>query len=474
MPVPKQYQQMDSVEPMQVDEDGTLSQSNDFIIDNPNFDLDQYANSFQGLAKIRRLMFIAKHCPTLRADALRLSLQTVEGTHNTPLFSELRQRVQQATGDPKYSPDAEDAVTFVTTTNRKAAILLERLDSDLKNYRSNSIKESIRRGFDSLGDHYVDCGELNQALKMYMRARDHCTSSKHIVQLCLNVIKVSVLLGNWQQVLNYYSKADASMEPIDLSKGPHSGVTGAQETACRLLCAAGLAEMQNRKYKNSARLFCAAIIEHCNFPDLLSPYCVAVYGGLCALASFDRQDLYTKVLTSSTFKQYLELEPQLRDVILNFYHSRYTSCLRTLDEMRSSFMLDMYLVPHMDMLYTMIRNRALIQYFSPYLSVDLHKMASAFNTSVPYLEDELTQLILDGQISARIDSHAKIMYARNVDHRSAVFQKVLEVGEAYQLRTKALLIRSLLQKHNICVTHSNDSKSGDNEVVSESTKRVKQ
>lgn len=30
----------------------------------------------------------------------------------------------------------------------------------------------------------------SQALKMYMRARDHCTSSKHIVQLCLNIIKV--------------------------------------------------------------------------------------------------------------------------------------------------------------------------------------------------------------------------------------------------------------------------------------------
>ncbi len=57
-------------------------------------------------------------------STLRLSLQTVEGTHNTPLFSELRQRLQQATGDVKYSPDAEDAVTFVTTTNRKAAILV--------------------------------------------------------------------------------------------------------------------------------------------------------------------------------------------------------------------------------------------------------------------------------------------------------------------------------------------------------------
>ncbi len=29
---------------------------------------------------------------------------------------------------------------------------------------------------------------------MYIRARDHCTSAKHIVQLCLNVIKVSVSL----------------------------------------------------------------------------------------------------------------------------------------------------------------------------------------------------------------------------------------------------------------------------------------
>ena len=62
---------MDSVEPMQVDEDGALSHSNDFIIDNPNFDIDQYASSYKGLAKIRRLMFIAKHCPSLRVDALR-------------------------------------------------------------------------------------------------------------------------------------------------------------------------------------------------------------------------------------------------------------------------------------------------------------------------------------------------------------------------------------------------------------------
>lgn len=48
------------------------------------------------------------------------------------------------------------------------------------------------------------------------------------------------------------------------------------------------------------------------------------------------------------------------------------------------------------------------QYFSPYLSADMRKMAEAFNTTITDLEDELMQLILDGQINARIDSHNKV------------------------------------------------------------------
>jgi 26S proteasome subunit RPN7. len=35
---------------------------------------------------------------------------------------------------------------LIETKNKKAAMKLEKLDNDLKNYKSNSIKESIRRG----------------------------------------------------------------------------------------------------------------------------------------------------------------------------------------------------------------------------------------------------------------------------------------------------------------------------------------
>jgi len=44
-------------------------------------------------------------------------------------------------------------------------------------------------------------------------------------------------------------------------------------------------------------------------------------------------------------------------------------------------------------------------------------MAEAFNTTVSALEEELMQLILDGKISARIDSHnkacAKVLFVTN-------------------------------------------------------------
>lgn len=63
----------------------------------------------------------------------------------------------------------------------------------------------------------------------------------------------------------------------------------------------------------------------------------------------------------------------MRDVIFKFYESKYTQCLKLLDEIRDNLLLDMYITPHVNILQTKIRHRALIQYFSPYLSADMHK-----------------------------------------------------------------------------------------------------
>uniref|UniRef100_A0A8D1BX01 COP9 signalosome complex subunit 1 n=1 Tax=Sus scrofa TaxID=9823 RepID=A0A8D1BX01_PIG len=419
MPLPVQvFNLQGAVEPMQIDVDPQEDPQNapdvNYVVENPTLDLEQYAASYSGLMRIERLQFIADHCPPLRAEALKMALSFVQRTFNVDMYEEIHRKLSEATRELQNTPDAipESGVepppldtAWVEATRKKALLKLEKLDTDLKNYKGNSIKESIRRGHDDLGDHYLDCGDLSNALKCYSRARDYCTSAKHVINMCLNVIKVSVYLQNWSHVLSYVSKAESTPE-IAEQRGERD--TQTQAILTKLKCAAGLAELAARKYKQAAKCFLLAAFDHCDFPELLSPSNVAVYGGLCALATFDRQELQRNVISSSSFKLFLELEPQVRDIIFKFYESKYASCLKMLDEMKDNLLLDMYLAPHVRTLYTQIRNRALIQYFSPYVSADMRKMATAFNTTVAALEDELTQLILEGLINARIDSHSKV------------------------------------------------------------------
>ena len=85
--------------------------------------------------------------------------------------------------------------------------------------------------------------------------------------------------------------------------------------------------------------------------DLICFQNVATYGGLCALATFDRSELHRLVIASPSFKLFLELEPQLREALFAFHGSKYELCLATLAKMRDNLMLDMYLAGHVEALY---------------------------------------------------------------------------------------------------------------------------
>jgi len=444
-----------------------------YNIENPSIDLEAYAQGYSGLALLYRLRFIAHHCPVLRVEALKLAISHVMNTHNTGLYNELHKKLVTALNENQASSNLPDVAAgtaavnangidrstssivgnaasvreWIEVRNKKAALKLEKLDTDLKNYKSNSIKESIRRGHDDLGDHFLDCGDLANALKCYSRARDYCTSGRHVVNMCVNVIKVSVYLQNWSHVVSYVNKA---MATPDFNEGNAKG-NDHQQLLTRVNCAYGLAELATGKYKSSAKHFLLANIDHCGIPDLMSAQNVATYGGLCALATFDRSQLHKQVLASNSFKLFLELEPQLRDVIINFYESKYGKCLKQLDDMKDNLMLDTYLASHVNNLLSMIRSRSLVQYFSPYSSADLRLMASSFNTTLASLEDELMTLILDGKIQARIDSHNKVLYAQDTDQRSVTFEKAIEMAKIYEERARMLILRSAILKSKIVV-----------------------
>ena len=100
----------------------------------------------------------------------------------------------------------------------------------------------------------------------------------------------------------------------------------------------------------------------------------------------------------------------------------------------------------------MIREKAICQYVSPFSSVDMNKMSITFGTDVKSLEKELAKLIQDKLISARIDSHNKILYARQSNQKNVTFKTIQNLGSNYQIKTEKNLLRmNVLKNHDFAV-----------------------
>jgi COP9 signalosome complex subunit 1 len=182
-------------------------------------------------------------------------------------------------------PNDFDA-TWYERTQRNYVHKLEKLDTDLRNFRTNSIKDSIRRGHDDLGDHYLDAGDFFNAVRCYVRSRDYCVTPRHMITMCMNVIKASFYMQNWSNVLSYVSKAEQAIEslestakstptpsittsmvnPMEVSSASTTNALIASDTilASRLKVYAGIAELATKRYKLAARHFLGVSFDHCS------------------------------------------------------------------------------------------------------------------------------------------------------------------------------------------------------------------
>ncbi|KAI9007772.1 26S proteasome subunit RPN7-domain-containing protein [Hyaloraphidium curvatum] len=410
------------------------------LVSSTNLDLEAYANNYQDYTRIERLLFIADHCPPLQVDSLKLALDALKRTLNYAKYTMVLSKLNEVLAS-KQSPAVAADSQWIESAQRTAKTQTEKLENDLKVYKNNLIKESIRMGNNDLGRHYLKCGDLSNALKSFSRARDFCVNAKQVVEMCLNVIEVSIAMGNFAHVQSYVLKAEGT------SDVPEKGVV-----LSKLKCATGLEQLDGGRFKRAAKSFVEVAFELGNgYNEVISANDIATYGGLCALASFDRAELKAKVIDNAEFKQFLELEPQIREIIYSFYQSKYTVCLEALERIKGDLLLDMYLHNHVENLYQSIRKKALVQYFSPFLSVDMNRMAQSFNTSVPQLESEIAALVMDGQIQARIDSHNKVLVAKRADQRSTIFETSFAMANEYEKLVSEMLMRVRLQKSDFVV-----------------------
>ena len=108
----------------------------------PNWDLDQYISNYSGHGQIQRLRFIALKSPPLQIEALKHAIRLIkEITLNVSLYQETVEQLRLV------APSAPEAIVdqlWIEHATRMTKSTTEKLEAELKNYKNNLIKESIR------------------------------------------------------------------------------------------------------------------------------------------------------------------------------------------------------------------------------------------------------------------------------------------------------------------------------------------
>ncbi|KAG1424422.1 hypothetical protein G6F58_002379 [Rhizopus delemar] len=384
-----------------------------------SFDFENYMSNYQGLGKISRCLFIAKKCNQVAIEAYRYAIKEIqENTFNIEKYKTAVKELNAHLIKKEQAPEPLDQ-NWIDNVRAIAKATADSLEADLKIAKSKLFKEEMRACYIRLGEHYYKCGDGPSAIRNFVRTRDYCTTNQHTIEMCFNTIKVYLDECNFTHVVQtYIARAES------IPNTAHNAISTAKLKCYQALTLLGKTDAP-KKYRSVAEAMIDIPFEAGSFcSDTLSPNDIAIYGGLSALASFDRRELQTRLLNNANFKNFLGLEPSLYELIESFYRSKYTRCFEILNEYKQLLRLDMFMESSLDRLMQLVHEKAIVQYCTPYSNIDMRKMARAFNIDVDTLEDYLVDLIGKNEMmTARIDSHNKIVRTKKQDKRTQAFEQ---------------------------------------------------
>ncbi|KAK3996061.1 putative COP9 signalosome complex subunit 1 [Cladorrhinum sp. PSN332] len=392
------------------------------VKDAPKLDLELYIQNYRGRTRFDRLFLIGRSSVTLCVDALKAAVAEAKRGRDPQRYREAVECLRiAAPGDPEANFD-QHWLEKQDAANRQETA---RLVGELKVYKNNLIKESIRMGHEDLGKHLESIGDLLGAAEAYSKMRPDISTVKHLIDVGKHLIRVSIQRREWSMINSHIAKMALGGQYPDEEKAhqPYMNI------------ARGIASLGLDQYYNAAIFFLNAdsnINSTPTYAELASRNDVAAYGGLLALATMDRAELQREVLDNTSFRVFLEAEPHIRRAITMFVNGRYSSCIEILETYRPDYLLDIYLQKHLSAIYAKIRSKCIVQYLIPFSRVSLETITKAFGTPEQPIEQELAAMIQEGILKARINLIDRLITTVRVDPRSKMQADALASAEDYE------------------------------------------
>lgn len=393
-------------------------------------------------------MQIAYSLPELQDEAYRLTLDTIrEESLDTTTYRLVVDKLAS-----KSEEESSQRESWIKDATKRATALADKLEQEVKAYKNNLIKESIRMGQQDIASHSIKTGDLSNALRTLIRNRDYCTTPLHVFQVNMSIIDVSILLGQWPQVQTYLSKLEGTTLPE------------LQENRGKLDAATGLVLLSRKNYAEAARTFLKIDSSiGTTYNNIISMHDIANFTCLLALATFSRDEILM-LSESTSFKPFLELEIMSREALTAFHKQRYAECFKLLDSLQADMIADVYFSSHVTEIYELIRERSYLQYISAFSTVPLSRISIVFAQSSSEIESCLCKLISAGKLKqTRIDAKNGLIVHEETLLRESAYLKSLQTGKSYCDMVEVAVTYLALSHSDLQVT-AQDNSTGKEEV----------
>mmetsp|Transcript_19462 Transcript_19462/g.35964 ORF Transcript_19462/g.35964 Transcript_19462/m.35964 type:complete len:448 (-) Transcript_19462:61-1404(-) len=389
--------------------------------------------SYRGFGLVERLLWLAKRQPKTRSETVPELLRVIKQSYNSKVYTDVVSMYEESGGEVS---DAE----WLRNVAAEVKVKLSKLKNDLALAQKAVVKENIRMALNDMGELHMEIGDYTNALRFFSRTRDYCTTQAQYVTLCINLIRAHFAKGSLSQIVPTIVRLRPSMEA-----NGEDVVVSSQLDAIQ-----GLVAFVEQDYLSAAESFLKVTTDLGEtLNEIVICKDVAVYGGLCCVATFSRQKLKKTVLAHPTFRTLLESAPLIRDIIQNMANSDYANVFSKLRELQEHAKLDIYLSRVLENIAERIRIGAIEQYVLPFKRFSLGRMAEVFSTTPKKLEKELTGLIAKQVLHIKIDQESGCAVKWEADPRAVAFQSILEASERLVLNAQHCQFRRILKSRGV-------------------------
>lgn len=229
-----------------------------------------------------------------------------------------------------------------------------------------------------------------------------------------------------------------------------------RDVGVKLRVAKGLLALRRKQYEAAATEL-GGIGEQGGLGDwegeAISSADLALITAICSMASCSRAVLREKLLERPSFHSSVDdSQSWILDILRAFVDAQYGDALAILTKAEVSsnifhissqpfLLLNPFLSQHTPSLIGEIRTRALVQYLTPFSSVRVSAMASAFGADEAAMLSEVCTLAENGSITARIDLVDRILSLPTKDPRASAFHSAVRHGVKITAQTQDKMFR---------------------------------